>query len=95
MAFYSVYSVLRHFTLFNLLYRILSYFVTFYHFLLAKIPENDQEWPEMAKNDYESLQKFAEVHESQCSLQTKREKVKLAKFIAGQRSLKASYDTSG
>ena len=71
---------------------VLSHFVTFYRFLLMEMPENKQKCSETAKNDYESLRKFTKVHKSQHLLQMEREKVKLAKFIADQRSLKASLE---
>ncbi len=67
-------------------------FIVFYCFLSAEMPENDQKWPETAKNDDESLQKFAKVYESQHSLQMEWKKVKLVKFIARQRNLRASLE---
>ena len=76
-------------------YDVLTVFNAFYRFLSAEMPENDQKWSETAKNVHESLRKFTKVHESQRLLRGGQKKAKQAKFIASQRSLRASCDTGG
>ena len=90
MADYGRLQCITAFTAFHIFQCVLSCFIAFYRVLSVEMPQNDQKRSETVKSDYESLRKFAKVHESQHSVQAEQKKVKLAKFITRQRSLRAS-----